>query len=286
MIRTTTLLLAATLFIFNSCTTDIEVNTPALQATIDGDLFRPEIRKAILHDDGTLVISGNTDDKAISFSTSSTEIGTYKMANQQQTIQKVSFQQEGSKFISEEGVSNGEIIITEIYNNEVSGNFYFRNLKSNNGKSMSFQNGWFYRLPIENFVSEDEVEDPENKINPCLLNASLTAKIDGIDMITDDHKAEPFGILPPYPSIRITSSDESQDIEIVFSIDTDPGQYSLTGSGDYSATYSRNNEKSAAISGTLTITEHNKETKCLSGSFEFETASGVKITEGAFDYGY
>ncbi len=284
MIKKTTLLLAVICFIFNSCTTDIEVNTPALQATIDGELFRPEIRKAVIHDDGTLVISGNTGNRAISFSTSSTKVGTYKLAQQQQTINKVSFQDDDAKFISEEGISNGEIIITEIYDNEISGRFYFRELKNHDGKSMSFQNGWFYRLPIENFVQE--LENPDSKINPCLLNASLTAKIDGVDMITDDHSAEPFGILPPYPSIRITSSDASQDIEIVFSIDTGPGQYSLTGSGDYSATYSINNQKTAATSGTLTIIEHDQETKCLSGSFEFETRSGLKVTEGTFDYGY
>jgi len=58
VIKKTTLLLATICLISNSCTTDIEINTPGLQATIDGKLFRPDIRKAIIHDDGSLEIVG------------------------------------------------------------------------------------------------------------------------------------------------------------------------------------------------------------------------------------
>jgi len=292
MIKKITPLLALLCLIFNSCTTDIEVNSPGLQATIDGKLFRPDVRKAIIHDDGTLVIVGNTGTESISFTTSSTNAGTYRI--EQQAINKVSFEKNDVKFISEDGVSNGQIVITEIHDNLISGNFYFQDLKGSNGKSMSFQNGWFYRLPIENFVAEveevEEVEEEiiinveEEEINPCLLNASLTAMINGNEMITDDHDAIPFGVNTP--SILIKASNETEEITIVFPIDVTVGEHSLTGSGAYSATYSLNNDKSSAISGKLTITSHDTESKCISGSFEFNTTSGAIITEGLFDYGY
>jgi len=295
MIKKITLLLAVVCLIFNSCTDDVEFNTPGLQATIDGKLFRPDIRKAIIHDDGTLVIVGNTGTESINFSTSSTDIGTYRL--EQQAINKVSFEEDDVKFISEDGVSNGQIVITEIYNNSVSGNFYFEDLKGSNGRSMSFKNGWFYRLPIENFVSqpEEEEEDPEiiinveeeeedPEINPCLLNASLTAMINGNPMITDDHDAIPFGV--NNPSIFIKASNEDEEIEIVFPINVAVGTHSLTGSGNYSATYSLYNDKSSATRGTLTITSHDTDSKCISGSFEFTTATGIIVSEGLFDYGY
>lgn len=280
MIKKTTLLLAFICLIFNSCTTDIEINSPGLQATIDGKLFRPDIKRALIHDDGTLVILGNTGSQSISFTTSSTEAGTYRI--EQQAINTVSFENQETKFISEKGTSNGRIVITEIHDNTVSGNFYFKDLKGSNGKSMSFQNGWFYRLPLENFVPEPAEEEEE--INPCLLNASLTAMINGNSMITDDHDAIPFGV--NNPSILIKASNEDEEITIVFPISVEVGQHSLTGSGDYSATYSLYNDKASAVSGRLTITSHDTETQCISGTFEFVTTTGVAVTEGQFEYGY
>ncbi|MGY3794006.1 DUF6252 family protein [uncultured Aquimarina sp.] len=293
MIKKITLLLAFICLIFSSCSTDIEVNSPGLQATIDGKLFRPDIRKAIIHEDGTLVIIGNTGTESISFTTSSTERGTYRL---EQAINQVTFENNDAKFVSEEGANNGQIVITEIQDNLVSGNFYFTDLKGSNGKSMSFQNGWFYRLPIENFVPEPEEEEEEEEIiitseeeeqeeiNPCLLNASLTAMINGNEMITDDHDAIPFGV--NNPSILIKASNEDEEITIVFPISVEVGQHSLTGSGEYSATYSLYNDKASAVSGRLTITSHDTETKCISGTFEFVTTTGVAVTEGQFEYGY
>ena len=75
MIKKITLLMAVICLVFNSCTTNIEINTPGLQAPIDGKLFRPEIRKAIIHDDGSLEIIGLDNGKeSIRFTTSSTNI--------------------------------------------------------------------------------------------------------------------------------------------------------------------------------------------------------------------
>ncbi|GAA3519403.1 hypothetical protein GCM10022393_36990 [Aquimarina addita] len=295
MIRKITPFIAFFCLIFNSCTTDIEVNSPGLQATIDDDneLFRPGIKKAVLHDDGTLVIQGSTGSESISFTITSSKTGTYKI--NQQAVNAVTFQNSNTKFSSENGVSQGQIVVDEIYNNEISGSFYFQDLKGSDGKSITFRNGWFYRLPIENFVPEkeevieeevivEEEEEEEEEINECLLNASLTAKVNGVDMITDDHDAIPFGV--NNPSILIKAKNDTEEITIVFPINVTPGQYSLTGSGDYSATYSLDNDKSSAISGTLTITDHNSETQCITGTYEFTTRSGVVVTEGVFDFGY
>ncbi|EZH71673.1 hypothetical protein ATO12_06850 [Aquimarina atlantica] len=262
-----------------SCSTDIEINTPALQAKIDGELFRSSIKKAVIYDDGTLVISGSSGDKSISFTTTSTNVGTYKTALQ--TISKVSFQKNQTKFISKDGETEGEVSITEIYNNEISGNFHFKDLKDDNGNPVNFNNGWFYRLPLENGTIEEEVPQ---EINPCLLNASLTALVNNTEMITDNHTAKLFGV--DDASILITATNETEEVNIVFMANVAPGTYPLTGSGNYSASYEVNNDKSSALSGTLIITNHDIETKCISGSFEFETRSGSQISQGSFDFGY
>lgn len=280
MIRITTLFMAVFCLFLTSCSTDIEINDPALQAKIDGETFRSTIKKAVIYDDGTLVISGTADDKSITFTTSATKVGIYKMA--QQTVNKVSFKKNQNEFISKDGETDGAVQITEIHNNEVSGNFYFNNLTNESGKSMNFSDGWFYRIPIENAVIEEE--EPVEEINPCLLNASLTAMVDGGEMITDDHTAEIFGV--DDVSILISATNVLGAISIVFPSDAATGTYSLTGSGDYSATYTSLDDKSSALSGSLTITSHDIETKCISGSFEFETRSGVQVTEGQFEFGY
>ncbi|MDY8134800.1 DUF6252 family protein [Aquimarina sp. 2201CG5-10] len=277
MIRKTTLLLAIICLVFNSCSTDIEVNTPAFQATKNGELFRASIRKAVIHDDGSLVITGSLGPEHMSFTTTSTDLGKYRIG--METPNKASFQTDNGKFFIEDQESEGEIEITEILNNEVSGNFYFKNLKDTNGNSVDFLNGWFYKIPLENFVDETS-----QVINPCLLDASLTANIDGSEMITDNHTASIFGV--DDVSVLIKASNDTEEITIVFPNNVTPGDYSLSGSGDYSATYSLNDDKSSALSGQLTITYHDTEIKCISGSFEFTTRSGVTVSEGSFDFGY
>ncbi len=232
----------------------------------------------MIHDDGTLIITGSEGDKSISFTIASTKMGAHKVG---QTLRDVNFQKDQTKFFAQNQETEGEVIITEIYNNEISGKFYFKDLKDTNGNSTSFDNGWFYRLPIEAAVIEDIVTQ---EINPCLLNASLTAMVDGYEMITDDHSTGAFGV--GNVSILIKATNVENEIEIVFPSNVSPGTYSLSGSGDYSATFSKRKDKSSALGGTLIITEHNIDSQCISGSFEFETRSGVQVSEGVFDFGY
>ncbi len=280
MIRITTIFLAVFCLIITSCSTDIEINDPALQAKVEGETFRSTIKKAVIYDDGTLVISGSEGEKSISFTTSSTKLGTYKI--KQQTLSKVSFLNSQKKFTSKDGETQGEVIITEIFNNEISGKFFFKGLTDNDGNIVDFNHGWFYRLPIESgSIQEEEEIDP---INPCLLNASLTALVDGTEMITDSHDANLFGVKDA--SILIKATNGSGEIAIVFPSGITPGSYALSGSGDYSATYTSGTDKSSALSGTLIISEHNIDTQCISGSFEFETRSGIQVSEGFFDFGY
>ena len=279
MIKKITSFLLLLYLIITSCTTDIEINTPALQAKINGEDFRTITKKAIIYDDGTLVIKGNVGDKSISFTTSAAKVGIYKIG--QQTMSRVSFQKSQRKFISKEGDTEGTTIITEIYDNQISGTFSIKSLKDEFDNTMNFNDGWFYRLPIENGITEEVVV---REINTCLLNASLTALVNGNELITYDHSAEVFGI--DDVSILITASNGLEKIEIVFPANAAPGQYSLSGSGDYSASYIINNDKSSALSGNLIVIEHNTQTKCISGNFEFETRSGSQITKGIFEFGY
>ena len=267
--------------LFTSCTTDIEVNSPALQATKKGELIRTFSKKAYIHDDGTLEIQGAVGSESISFTISGMNTGKYKIGENNANI--ASYKNDSGKYISESETTDGEVIITSLSNNEVSGEFYFRNLKDVDGNTVDLMNGWFYRLPLENYT-EQEIVITVAEENPCLLNASLTALIDGESMITEYHDARVIGA--DNASVIIEGYNDDEEITILFPVDVEPGTYSLQGTGDFSATYGPRGEKSSAVSGNLTITGHNKEDKCITGSFEFVTRSGYNITEGNFDFGY
>jgi len=269
MFRVILLFLTVSCFVVSSCTKDIVSNDPALQGQFDGEDFKSSIKQASIYDDGTLVIKGTDGNKSISFTIASLNKGTYKMS---QAVSQVSFQKEQAKFLVQDGETAGEVIITEIYDNKISGRFYFKNLKDSNGNISNFNNGLFYRLPITNGSFED-TED----INPCLKNASLTAVVDGSPLETTNHSAVEFGASNNISSIRITAVNLDSAIEIVFPINAAPGSYSLTGSGEYSATYTFKRDKSSTLNGTLVIQNHDIENKCISGTFEYETRSGIQF---------
>lgn len=282
MIRTITIVCFFASLILSSCSTDVELNDPSLQAMLGEDFFRASTKKATIQDDGTLILSGLYDDQSVSFSTSTASTGKYKLGNGIKNKASLSIN-EYSLFLENEQ-SEGEIEITEVYNNAVSGTFYFRNLKDANGNSIDVTSGWFYRIPIDNYEAP-EITTPTNPdINPCLDNASLTATIDGVPMNSSKHSAQVFGVNDD--TVLIKAENISEEITLLFPIDTNTGMYPLAGSALYSASYSHENAASSASSGELTITTHDKESKCISGSFQFETRTGITISQGVFDFGY
>lgn len=282
MYRIFTLTLAIIAITLGSCTNDVEVNTPALQAMKGDDLFRAEFRKAVIHEDGTLVISGSYGEESLSFTTTASTTGKYKLSDE--TTNKASFTTVDRKSFTGDRDTDGEIEITNDSNGEVSGRFYFTNLKDDEGNAISIRSGWFYKLPIEDYEEPIQTINslPEN--NPCLLNAALSASIDGTEMTTDIH--ESYVIAPDNSTALLRASNDTQEIEIVFPLDAEPGIHSLVGSGNFSAAYSLYNDKSSALSGQLNIDYHDQDSKCISGSFEFYTRSGVSVSQGAFEFGY
>ncbi len=71
------------------------------------------------------------------------------------------------------------------------------------------------------------------------------------------------------------------------------GTYSLSSIGDYTAQYNPNSSTFlGAVSGSLTITEHDPVGKTIKGTFNFEAeeltnpANKASITEGVFNVTY
>ncbi|TYP77231.1 DUF6252 family protein [Aquimarina intermedia] len=283
MINKTTFLLFCLISTLLSCSNDIEVNTPGLQVAIDGELFISDIKEATLLDDGTIIISGSAGNKSLTITIPSSSVGSYKLDDQ--THGEVAYTDASFKFLNKSGESSGTTTITNRTDNTISGTFNFINLKDEYGNAVTFQNGWFYRIPlIPGTIPTPETSEEEIAINPCLLNASMTGLIDLTEFIGDTHEAVIIGVEDA--SLRITATNDDEVIELVVPIDVVSGEYSLSGSGQYSATYSLNKDKSAAQSGSITITNHDTTTRCVNGTFTFATRNQHEITEGTFDFGY
>ncbi|WP_378186369.1 DUF6252 family protein [Aquimarina sp. W85] len=283
MIKKITFLLICFSLLSLSCTNDIEVNTPALQVAIDGQLFNSTIKEAKLLDDGTILIYGSSEKQSLQITLPSSSIGDYKLDDQ--IREEVAYYYDSRKFISKTGESSGIAKITNRTDNTISGTFNFTNLKDRHGNTISFQNGWFYRIPLVPGTVETLITTPEEAlINPCLLNASMTALVNTEEFIGDTHEATVIGVEDA--SIRITSVNDNETIEILLPFKVTSGQYTLSGFGQYSATYSLHKDKSAAQTGTLKILAHDTSVKCISGSFSFTTRSQHNIKEGTFDFGY
>ncbi|MBQ4820883.1 DUF6252 family protein [Aquimarina sp. MMG016] len=120
-------------------------------------------------------------------------------------------------------------------------------------------------------------------INPCLLDASLTAIINDSKMITDDHTAT---VDAKNQIITLKANNETKSTTLKFPINTSPGVYKLSKKGKYSASYQTNNKTYSSLSGKLIIKDYNIYTKCIAGNFEFKTINDIAVSEGFFEFGY
>ncbi len=263
--------LLAIVVLFASCVTDTEVNNPALQAAKNDKLFKTDIRKAILGNDGSITISGSSLSESINIIVSDAQEGTYTFGNSFNDV--ATFLTFDQIFYTTGTGGNGTIEITDISNNEISGSFRFNALKNGSGEILNFQKGWFYKIPIENASGDTDSRT-------CELS-SMTATIDDHTLTTDSHLVQNLGDF-----LLAKGTTPQEEITLFFPINITVGDYPLSSSGNYSATYEINNDRASAVSGTLTIVSHDIETQCITGDFNYVTTTGVQVTNGHFEFGY
>ncbi len=256
---------------FTSCVTDTEINTPALQAAKNDALFKTDLHKAILNTDGSLTITGSSLSEAINITIESNASGSYNLGSSVTNI--ATFLDNSQNFYTTGTNGEGVIEVTDISDNTISGNFRFRALKNGSEDPINFQKGWFYRLPIEN------ASEPDNN-RPCELS-SITAMIDSHSLTTDTNIAQNLGNF-----LLVKGTTPEEEITIFFPINIETGDYPLSTSGNYSATYEVNNDRASAVSGTLSITYHDKENRCITGDFNYVTTTSVNVKNGHFEIGY
>jgi hypothetical protein len=151
--------IAALLFILvalSSCTEEIRRNSPALQGWKDEVLWRAIDAKATLATNGSITITGLTQNETLTLKTSAANPGVYLLGQNDSRMASYLFSQDGNELLYTTGVNigDGQIKIEEYdqTNMTISGTFRFNAVNVYNNplgaETLNYQYGTFYKLPV------------------------------------------------------------------------------------------------------------------------------------------
>lgn len=265
------LLLPIVALILASCSQDIQVNTPALQAVVNDSLFYKAIdARASFNDDGSLLIQASTDIENLNilFRGLSGAQGFGPCCTNVAAFEDV----DGNIFST---APNGEGLARIRFgsDNTISGTFKFVALRNGNLEKRTFSEGVFYKVPIvEPFDADAEDDDS--------IPDSFTARVNTVSFNpTVIASALSGGVL------TISGSTSTQDITLRFPSNTGPGDYDFTEMGAISGVYTVSASSQASLSGQLKIISNDTAARIVKGQFVFDTG-GFQITDGQFTINY
>ncbi|TDD76414.1 DUF6252 family protein [Flavobacterium caseinilyticum] len=154
-------LFIAVIFILVSCQEDVTFNNPSIQGMKENVFWRAVQSKATLAPDGSLVIEAYTRNEILSLKVTSTKAQGYVLGtSESKKAVYVVTDAAGAitTFSTGNGIGDGQIIITEYddINKTVTGTFRFNAKNTNNnslaGPILNFQNGVFYKVPVNSNV--------------------------------------------------------------------------------------------------------------------------------------
>jgi hypothetical protein len=141
---------------FISCQEEIKFNNPSFQGIKDNVFWRAISYEATLSSSKVLTIKAYTRNEIVTLKTSAIADNTYALGTGISNTASYEIDNKTDKIIFSTGsdFGDGEIVITnyDATNKTVSGTFKFNvdNIENNPlyGSSINFQNGFFYKIPI------------------------------------------------------------------------------------------------------------------------------------------
>jgi len=249
---------------------DIETNNRALQVTLNNEFFKAADARAQINPDGTLTIQGLTDLETLTIHLNNSSLGVYTLDGS--STNRVIFEDfEGSVYTTNP-FGNGQVVVEDISEGSFSGTFRFNayrfGLDTLNGAQ-----GIFYKVPLDSGSIE---EDPEIPVN------ILSAKINDVDFSATTVTAVDSGNF-----ILISGTQANTTIAFSFPNDLTNGNNPIA-TGNITALITIDGVQREAVSGNLSIVNHNLELNAVSGAFSFETAApdGILVTQGQFNVSY
>lgn len=255
-------------FAFIGCE-DIQDNNPAMQAVLNNQLYKAiEIRAEIL-ENGTLVLQGIKGDEELTITLNNSTEGIYTLGMNE--ISTAIYTDPVGTIYSTNPFGNGLVLIQNVSENTVSGTFKFNAYRSGLD-TLNAQKGYFYRVPIINGTTTEETVPTVN-----LLSATIEGNPFSAQTIT---AANSNGF------IVVNGTQDNQSIFLSFPNTIENGDNPI-GEGII-ARYILNGQTLLAVSGTISIVNHNTTINEISGTFSFETEGpdGLEITQGQFNVAY
>lgn len=248
---------------------DIQDNSPALQAELDGELYRAIDARAEILPNGNLIMQGLTDIENLTITLSGSTEGVYTLGAT--GVNRAAFQDFLGSIYTTRPFGNGEVVIESTANNTFSGTFSFDAYRFGLD-TLNAQKGFFYNVPI---VAGSTSEEP---IPPANL---LSAKING-----SDFEAQTTSASENNEVIVINGSAGNQSISLSFPSSLSGGNNPIV--ENITASYTLDGTTLQAISGIISIVNHNTTLNEISGAFSFLTEGdeGVEVTQGQFNVSY
>ncbi|MDT8414403.1 MAG: DUF6252 family protein [Flavobacteriaceae bacterium] len=291
------LYLLASLFFF-ACEDDIEDNSGAFQATVQGVFWKANQATASVLDDGSLVIIGADNDQRLILRTQSFLPNRYLFSSSLSNNATFETFSGNTQATTRPFQSAGEIFIEKVNPDKgsITGTFHYRTRETFSGDDFFIREGIFYEIPIVNFdpglldpidpdIPPDDDDDPDddgasfenhffarvngNPFPPQIITVSVN---NGIISVTN--------AVPPSMAPAMT---------IRFSETIGPGSFAIGASGNNAAFYTPGGIDLNATSGTLIIDSHNTAGREVRGRFNFRVAqqgNPVEVTEGEFAIRY
>lgn len=247
---------------------DILTNSPAMQVSLNDELYKAISARAEINENGTLVIQGTSDLETLTLTLSGSSEGVYTLGGE--GTNRAVFEDFLGSVYTTRPFGDGEVVIENSSNNTLTGTFRF-NAYRFGLDTLNARGGVFYKVPI----IAGSIEDPVAADN------DLTAVVDG-----ENFTAAQIVVLNEMGGILINGgSVNGTAIGLEFPDTIIEGEYTIEDDGDEISLIYLSGDDAEGLSGTLVITSHDTVEKIVSGTFEFETADHI-ITEGQFTINY
>lgn len=248
---------------------DTETNNPAMQASLNDELYRATDARAEINPNGSVVIQGITDLETLTLTLSGTSEGVYTLGGE--GTNRAVFEDFMGSVYTTRPFGDGEVVLENSSDNTLTGSFNF-NAYRFGLDTLNARAGYFYRVPI---IAGSTNEEPNED------QSILTATIDGADFDATSISAVDSGNF-----LLITGTSDDQSISLSFPNTLTNGNNPI--GGDIAASYTNDGTVYEAVSGNISIVNHNTTLGEISGAFSFETEGpeGIIISQGQFNVSY
>jgi hypothetical protein len=249
---------------------DVQTNSPALQAELNGDLFRSIDARAEIKEDGRVIIQGVTAEEKITITLNNRTPGVYQLGGNRPN--RAVFEDFLSSVYTSNPFGTGTVVIhAGSEDNTLSGTFRFDGYRYGLD-TLLVRKGHFYQVPILAGSTIDEPVIPSN---------ILTAVINGNNFSGSNVTTSVSGNL-----LTIIGTRQNQTLTLTFPVDIVQGNYPIGGA--VTASYTLDGETFVAATGNLTVVNHLTNLNKISGAFSFQTEGPdvTNVAQGQFNASY